>query len=400
MTAVRRAWAAALAACTLVLATRARAAEPSVSIATPPGATCVEVGELVDALRRAGIAAHASAPDAGDSENVAVTLDGTPAALVVGMKRHGADVSQALPAATCETATDAVAAFLTSALAPALVPPPPAATQGASVAAPAARVKEAPRPEPVEPARLHALRDAFDRVPRREPNWILPSLELLVGAMAISGPSVARASQRPLSAFDATALYAGGAVLVGGGVGGFVLGRDRGTDFMLTAFFAGEGFFFATSIVPSSSVGRVSRTAGFFGAAVLASSNLAHGRPLERVHAESDEVRGDGLTRARAGAIEGDLRQVDPPVPLWLASAPPVAGFTVAAVADLTNKRVPPVYGSIDVLFAGTELWYLLIAAGNTVWGPYERALHKAGLKTLALGPGPAAAGLSLTGSF
>jgi hypothetical protein len=103
-------------------------AEPMVDIGTIAGETCVSEAELGASLRRSGLTVgeNGSAPGA----QVSVDVAGTPGELTVVVRRAGAESSERLAPATCETATDAVAAFVVSAVAPApVVPVEPPATK-------------------------------------------------------------------------------------------------------------------------------------------------------------------------------------------------------------------------------------------------------------------------------
>jgi len=399
--------------CAVLLATPASAAEPAVAIEPPASTTCVNPAELRDALVRAGVALAVGADYSADTirdpfptapSRVLVTLRGTPRALAVTITRRGVAQTQSLPAATCETATDATAAFLVSALAPAVAPALPYAAKptleapnGGALAPPACT-------DLAEPARLKALRAALERVPRREPAWLAPSLEVFLGTLALAGPSLEAGPQSRgalgFSLANSLLVYTSGVLLIGGGVGGYAAGPDRGTDLMIAALFAGQGAFFATTIVPDSTVGRVARTSGLFLGAALATPNIYRGRPLARAHAESDELKAGHVSRARAAQIEMDLREVDPLIPTWFIYAAPTAGFALAAVADLTDSHEPALDGKLNVGIGAVYLMSVLFAAAGTVWGPYERSLERRGLQTLSLGPGPGRAGLSLTGTF
>ncbi len=96
-------------------------AEPTVDIGTIGGDTCVSEAELGASLRRSGltVAENGAAP----GEQVSVNVAGTPPELTVVVRRAGAESSEKLAPATCETATDVVAAFVVSAVAPAPVVP-------------------------------------------------------------------------------------------------------------------------------------------------------------------------------------------------------------------------------------------------------------------------------------
>ena len=112
------------------LAASRAGAEPTVDIGTIGGGTCVSEAELGASLRRSGLTVgeNGSAP----GEKVSVDVEGTPLELTVVVRRAGAESSEELAPATCETATDAVAAFVVSAVAPApVVPVEPPATASA-----------------------------------------------------------------------------------------------------------------------------------------------------------------------------------------------------------------------------------------------------------------------------
>jgi hypothetical protein len=100
------------------------AAEPHVAVERPEPASCVDATELVQTLAHARIRVEppagtpATAARASSAERVVVSIQGTPEALRVTLQREGSDTTEILPAATCATATDAVAAFLSSALGP------------------------------------------------------------------------------------------------------------------------------------------------------------------------------------------------------------------------------------------------------------------------------------------
>ncbi|HEX6766545.1 MAG TPA: hypothetical protein VF103_13725, partial [Polyangiaceae bacterium] len=104
----------------------ATAAETVVELERPAEATCVSEEELERALERAGLAV--ASPGSPPGERVAVRIEGTPGELTVLVRRAGVESSERLAPATCETATDAVAAFVVSAVAPAPIVPvePPA----------------------------------------------------------------------------------------------------------------------------------------------------------------------------------------------------------------------------------------------------------------------------------
>ncbi len=98
---------------------RALAAEAVIELERPAVATCVSEEELRKALERAGLGvAGSSSPP---SERVALRVEGTPEELTVVVRRAGVESSERLAKATCETATDAVAALVVSAVAPAPV---------------------------------------------------------------------------------------------------------------------------------------------------------------------------------------------------------------------------------------------------------------------------------------
>jgi hypothetical protein len=102
----------------LLWAGLAGAAEAAVELERPPKTTCVSEQDLAAALSRAGLGVRTD-PSAG--ERVRVAVSGTPAVLVVTLRRDGSETVEHLAPATCETATDVVAAFVTSTLAPAPV---------------------------------------------------------------------------------------------------------------------------------------------------------------------------------------------------------------------------------------------------------------------------------------
>lgn len=385
-----------LAASVSLLAPRALAADPSVTVNPPPSATCVDATELREALARAHVSASI-APGA----DVTITIEGTPNALSVTVLRNRADTTELLPPATCEAATDAVAAFLASTLAPAVTPPAPPSTtpEPSATHAPARRLPPAPSPW-AEPERGLALRDALERVPLHKTWLLLPSLEILSGSGFIAFGAL-EATDKAGSSTNAALLLTAGGIELAGGFGALVAGRDSAGDVVLTTFLAGEGLWLASASFYSRSLERAAAGGGFLGAAALESFNLYRRRPLGRLYEARGELPTQPLTRERAAAIESDLAQADPTIPYWLVFTPIAAGFAVAAAPDIAN----PKSHRYDLLFnlgmfALTGTGVALDAASGSIEGSYERALAKLGLKQLSLGPGPAPVGLSLAGRF
>ena len=89
---------------------RAVADGPALAVGDTGTATCVAAPDLADALRRSGLVVD-------DASATRVEVAGTPAALVVSI-RGAITVDERLAPATCNTATDVVAAFVASSLAP------------------------------------------------------------------------------------------------------------------------------------------------------------------------------------------------------------------------------------------------------------------------------------------
>lgn len=113
---------------------RALAEGVALSVGDTGATTCVTAPDLADALRRSGLVVDSAS-------STRVDVSGEPAALVVSI--HGAvSVEEHLAPAACNTATDVVAAFVVSALAPPPVvelpapppsPPPSSATVKAAL---------------------------------------------------------------------------------------------------------------------------------------------------------------------------------------------------------------------------------------------------------------------------
>lgn len=119
------------AAIALSLAARGRAAEErAVDIDVAPAATCVVVEKVAEALRRSGVRARMH-DAASELDALHVTVSGTGESFVVTIRGGGRDVSETMANVPCAAATDMVAAFLISTLAPPVrdVEPPPNTTQ-------------------------------------------------------------------------------------------------------------------------------------------------------------------------------------------------------------------------------------------------------------------------------
>ena len=104
------------------------AAEPSaLQIAAVDAQSCVSEPEVRAALEQAGLVL--GSPSLPDAASTQIEVEGTPEHLSVRLRTAERVVSTSLPPATCATATDVVAAFLVSALAPVpLAPSAPAPT--------------------------------------------------------------------------------------------------------------------------------------------------------------------------------------------------------------------------------------------------------------------------------
>jgi len=361
-----------------------------VAVNAPDGATCVDGKELVDALARARVAASLS-PTAA----VTVKIEGTPGALSVTLLRNRVDATELLPPATCDTATDAVAAFLASALAPADTntgatprPAPPAHTLAPN----------APNPW-AERERTLALGVALDRVPGRGTAWVKPSLEIFSGSALVTLGAFEVGNKT--TARDAALVFTGGGIELAGGIGALVAGRDYAGDAMFASLLAGEGLLLTSLPFYTTTYEKGAVGAGFMAAAVLASVNLFRHRPLRRLHAMRDELSSEPLTRARAAEIERELARADPLVPYWLVLTPAAAGFAAASVPAVEHaKKHDDVFIFDLAMFAGLGAAVGIEAARGSIRGGYERALEKAGLAQLSLGPGPAPLGVSLVGRF
>jgi len=486
----------------VVLATTLVSAEPSIAVVRVDPASCVDRAELSQALAHAGIhderltqtdeptresvvrgahAAETSPPP------VVVAIDGAPDALRVTLRRGATDATERLAPATCDTATDVVAAFLSSAVGPPPAPRAPVALAelehalGSALAerklqlalldvrmtlardhwgnvsahlehlgAPGcsedialgvidavthATVRAAsdvlesaltaknpclaprpvsPTPPPPRPAnlaeleRVHALRNALDRVPRTEIGSALGTLSVVNGitfALLVEQPEFA-GDQHAESAGErearSRALRAYGAgLLIGGGVGVFALPADRRIDFYAATNLAGYGLLTAGSLFGGSEFARKTTAVGFLTSAALASLNFMHPTPLTRLSAERNEVARSGLTKRRAAEIERDLEHADPLVPPWLVLTPVVVGTSLAAIHTFASEPTDSPLLIVDVAAAlafGTVI--AVDAAQGSIWGSYERALDKVGLEELALAPGPGPLGVSLVGRF
>src|SRR5262245_26038469 len=95
------------------------AGEPGVSLDDIDDRTCIAKSELVDALTRSGVVVAAA--DSPPADAVHLDVRGPPESLVARLHGRGHDATTTLPAATCETSADVVAAFVVSALSPAPV---------------------------------------------------------------------------------------------------------------------------------------------------------------------------------------------------------------------------------------------------------------------------------------
>lgn len=102
---------------TLAVTQVGRAAGHPVIVLEPGSKTCVARSDLEGALVRAGLEIDKNL--AGGSDTVTLLVEGTPSELHVSIHGGTLEATQRLGAATCETATDVVAAFVASALAPA-----------------------------------------------------------------------------------------------------------------------------------------------------------------------------------------------------------------------------------------------------------------------------------------
>jgi len=94
------------------------AAQPSARLAAPQAKTCTTRRDVESALEQAGVSVVADS-DPVSSDAVTVSVEGTPEHLRVVLVGQGHDGTTELPPATCQTAADAVSAFLVSTLAPA-----------------------------------------------------------------------------------------------------------------------------------------------------------------------------------------------------------------------------------------------------------------------------------------
>ncbi|HEX5098282.1 MAG TPA: hypothetical protein VFV94_02230, partial [Polyangiaceae bacterium] len=313
-------------------------AESVVSIEGVAPTACVDARELLQALARAGIRAETRAT-AEPAARAAVAIDGAPQALTVIVRRKGERVIEHLAPATCDTATDAVAAFLASALAP--PPGMPAAValdelegaigeelarRGVQLAMLGVRLKlsrdadgnviahvahvhspgcseaiglgvidtlsaetlsvagevlhdalvpgqfcpppvvtaPVPAPAPVrthlaEPARVRALRAAFERVPRAEPNAVLGAIYatngVLIAALALDPsppPDDGAGGVVPAAPGKRTLLAGGTGILIGGGLGTVMLKGDQSDSFARATLFAGYGLLSLSSFLGGS----------------------------------------------------------------------------------------------------------------------------------------------------
>ena len=461
-------------------------AETAISLERVAGTACVDARELLQALARTGIRAetHATAEPAA---RASVTIDGTAQALVVTVRRQGERVIENLPPATCDTATDVVAAFLASALAPPPGMPLPVALdeleaaigaelakRGVQLAMLGVRLKLArdpegnvvahaehvhspgcseaiglgvidtlteeavsvagealhdalvpghPCPPPVadtkppppvvrtdlaEPARVQALRAAFDRVPRPHPNAGLGTANAISGfvmAAVVLDPTPPPDDRMgvavPAAPGQRTLLAAGTGILMGGGIGMVMLKGDRSENLGRASMFAGYGLLSLSSFFGGSRFAQQASGTGMLLSSGLAALNIARPLPLTRLSADREAVNEPNLTRTRAAQIEGDLRRAEPFLRDWVVIGPAIAGNTLAAVQSLATGDEPSFLLVVNVTFTATFGFVSVVdAAMGTTWHSYERALRKVGLAEMSLGPGPSPLGLSLSGRF
>jgi len=384
--------------CVVFVATSAHATEPSVSVSPPASTTCVDQNELVAALVRAGIEAHAGGADVPAPE-IAVRLEGVPLALSVTVARNGAETTEFLPAATCETAAEAVAAFLASTLAPAVTSAPSVAP------APAVRPTLASplTPQPAlraEPARVAALRAGLARVEGGETPWFLGGLLAVTGVIDYA---LLRGEWSRLGTpeHDRVLQTAGCGMWVTGGIAALAVGPDRGLDVASGTWLGGFGLAVAGSIFQGTAFSKRVTAGGLFVSSALAFVNVAHARPLARLKAARTEIADGTPTRERTASIERDFAASDPTIPYWLVLAPGAAGAGVAAVQTLWTPHVDSeLFGWDLVTFGACGAAAIFEGVRGSPWGWYRNALRRAGLRELSLGPGPGRAGLSLTGTF
>ncbi len=270
----------------------------------------------------------------------------------------------------------------------------------------------APPPGPrdqAEPERIHALSKALERVPGTKIRFLIAPVLVANGAVftwiAVSNPAGLSSewgfaqyhteAQRILVGF-------GNGILIGGGIGTLAVGADRSLDFSRMTYLASYGLLTAGGFLAGSRFAQGATATGMLMSAGLAGLNVARPRPLTRLAADETEVDQDGLTRARAGAIERDLERADPFVPEWLALTPVFVGTSIGAIHTLAAKdRLDSFLFLFDSLWAlGYGVTMASDAVQGSIAGSYRRALREIGLEQLALVPGPGAAGMSLVGRF
>jgi hypothetical protein len=107
------------------------AAQTTVTLDRPGEKTCVSEQELAAALSRAGLAVTPPASQVPD-RRVWVTVTGAPVSLTVALRGDWSQTIERLSPATCETATDVVAAFVVSTPAGLAISPRPRRQPGAT----------------------------------------------------------------------------------------------------------------------------------------------------------------------------------------------------------------------------------------------------------------------------